>query len=40
MNSTNRQPAALPPWRRWLLAAAIVLQAAWLVLLLTLAAVR
>ena len=40
MNGPNPQSAALPPWRHWLLAAAILLEAAWAVLLVILAVVR
>ena len=39
MTSSNSQPA-LPAWRRWLLAAAILLEAAWIVLLVILTVTR
>jgi hypothetical protein len=40
MNSPSLQPNTLPPWRRWLLAAAILLDAAWIALLAILAVTR
>ena len=40
MNPASPQPVAIPAWRRWLLAAAIVLEAAWVALLVILTVAR
>jgi hypothetical protein len=40
MSSRNLHPLESPRWRRWLLAAAIALEAVWVALLATLAVVR
>jgi hypothetical protein len=38
--SRDSVPVALPRWRRWLLAAAIVMEAGWIVMLAAMAIAR